>query len=265
MKKTQLLRIVIILTAIILHGCGGGGGNTQSSGIANSVENLPVPGTTSPTGNSYQMTENYGFQNATFMSATNDNVVTLRASIAESMTDPNSTDIFRIDIQNPAQVNSGVTYGVGAVNSPVSLSFFDGLMSNLLTTLSGTISFTSFGSYDGDLVAGTFDVVIEDGNSDISPKPTYPVKGSFSFVVGSSGPILPTPNPIPAAAIDTWNANCGTCHALGSFDTTSAGGAPDLSQQGAEIDVIFDNGGVHNNITLTTDDIYDLKVLVNAY
>jgi hypothetical protein len=264
MKKVQLIKITIILAAIILPGCGSGGGNTQSSGVVNSVANLPVPRTSSPAGNSYQMTENYGFQNATFMSATNDNVLTLRASIAESMTDPNSTDLFRIDIQNAAQINSGETYLIGAVDSPVSLSFFDGLKSNLLNTLSGSILFTSFGTHDGDLVAGSFDVVVEDGNSDISPKPTYPVRGSFTFVVGSSGPILPTPSPIPTAAIDTWNVNCGNCHALGSFDTTSAGGAPDLSQQGAEIDVIFDNGGVHNNITLTQDEIYNLKVLVNA-
>ena len=153
---------------------------------------------------------------------------------------------------------------IGAVESPVIVSFFDGLKSNLLNTLSGTISFTVFGTDDGDLVAGSFDVVVEDGNSDISPKPTYTVIGSFSFVVGSSGPILPPPSPIPVAAIDTWNTKCGNCHALGSFDTTSTGGAPDLSRQGAEIDVKFDNSGVHNDITLTTDEIYDLKLLVNA-
>jgi hypothetical protein len=97
MKKIQFIKIAIILTAIILHGCGSGVGNTLSSGVANPVAKSSGTGTSSPTGNTYQMTENYGFQNATFMSATNDSVVTLRASIAESMTDPDSTDIFRID------------------------------------------------------------------------------------------------------------------------------------------------------------------------
>jgi hypothetical protein len=265
MKKVKLFKIAIILTAIIFHGCGSGGGNTQSSAVAKPVASLQVTGSLSPGGNSYQMTENYGFQNATYMSATSDNIVTLRASIAKSMTDSNFTDIFRIDIQNPAQVSSGLAYVIGAVDSPVSLSFFDGIESNLLNTLSGTITFTSFGTNDGDSVAGSFNVVVQDGNSDISPKPTYPVVGSFSFVVGSSGPVLPTPSPIPVAAIGTWNAKCGTCHSLGSYDTSSAGGAPDISQQGAEIDVKFGNGGVHNNVTLTQDEIYNLKVLVNAY
>src|SRR5208337_3044528 len=103
----------------------------------------------------------------------------------------------------------------------VGILFFNGHRSTLLNTISGTIRFTSYGAKTGNVVAGSFAVVVQDQNS-IS-RPTYPVKGNFRFVVNTSGVLMPTPTPVPAAASGEYNAKCAYCHALGSFDRSSAG------------------------------------------
>lgn len=267
------IRIIMILCAIVTHlalnGCGGGGseesGNavvTESSDSAvvmESSDNAMASASSKKAGNSYLLTEDtYGLQNATFMSATNSNgLFVLRAAIASNMTDPNFTTVFRIDILKIRRCGS---YAVGVPNAKVGILFFNGHRSTLLNTISGTIKFTSYGAKSGNVVAGSFAVVVQDQNS-IS-RPTYPVTGNFRFVVNSSGVLMPTPTPVPAAASGEYNTKCGYCHALGNLDRSSAGGAPDLTLKGGEIDGKFAAG--HNNLTLSPSEMRDLKVLLNA-
>jgi hypothetical protein len=279
------IRIIMILcvlaTHLALNGCGGGvSGETDNAVVTETSDSAMVMETSDSAmvtessdsavaksssvsaGNSYSLTEDtYGLQNATFMSASNSNgLFVLRAAIASKMTDPNFTTVFRIDILKPKLISGPGSYAVGGLKPKVGILFFNGHRSTLLNTTKGTIKFTSYSAKSGKVVAGSFAVVVQDQNS-IS-RPTYSVKGKFRFVVNTSGVLMPTPSPVPAAASGEYNTNCAYCHALGSVDRSSAGGAPDLALKGGEIAGKFAAG--HNNITLSTSEISGLKVLLNA-
>ena len=207
-------------------------------------------------------------QNATFMSATDSNgSFVLRAALASSMTDPNFTTIFRIDILRPSSISGNSTYSIGGNNTsgfqfPGEILFFNGHKSSLLNTVSGSITFTSYGTNSGDVVAGSFAVLVGDQNS--TSRPVYSVKGNFSFVLNTSGVLVPTPSPVPAAATAVYDAKCASCHALGGYDSFSAG-ASDLALKGGRLPGKFTAGVAgHNNITLSAIEMSDLKVLLNA-
>jgi hypothetical protein len=259
--SNRIIMIFFAITALAaFSGCGGGSGGGQSAGVT-------VPSTPSATTSTYQLSEDsYGLQNATFMSATNSNgSFVMRAAIAESMTDPSFTSVFRIDVVQPQLISGPGTYVVGTANSPVVILFPNGHRSFLLNTVSGSITFTSYGVHTGDVVAGNFQVMVEDQNFNDDPRPTYPVSGNFSFVVNTSGALVPTPVPVPAGAAGSYDAKCASCHALGSYDTTSTENSPDLALHGGNIPDHFTAGVPgHNGITLTAQEIHDLKILLNA-
>jgi hypothetical protein len=147
----------------------------------------------------------------------------------------------------------------------VEICFSNGHGSTLLNTVSGTITFTSYGENSGERVAGSFTAVVEDHNSADLPRPAYSVKGNFSFVVNSSGALTPAPVPVPVAAAGYYDAKCAPCHSLGNHDLTFAGGAPDLALMGGEVPGYFAAGEPgHKGITLTAQEIHDLKILLNA-
>ena len=261
MKNT--IRTILIGSALItsfaLSGCGGGGGSggVQNSGVTfppASLSNLPVANS----GNSYSLIEDtYGLQNATFMSATGGNgSLVLRAAIAKSMTDPNFTSVFRIDISQPCG-NSTYYLGGNGPQFPGHIDFYNGHQSSLLNTISGSITFTSFGANSGDVVAGRFAVLVEDQNS--ATRPVYSVKGEFNFVLNTYGLLVPTPSPVPVAASGIFNTNCVSCHTLGSFGLT------ELALKGGEINDKFADLPQHKDITLTGDEMKDLKILLNSY
>jgi hypothetical protein len=189
----------------------------------------------------------------------------MRAAIAGSMVDPNFSTVFRIDIVQSEQIVGPGSYTLGVSGSPVEILFFNGHRSSLLNTVSGSITFTSYGVKSGDVVAGNFETVVEDQNPDAVPRPTYAFKGSFHFVVNTHGALVPTLSPVPAGATGNYNEKCASCHALGSLDYSSAGGAPDLALEGGRVPGKFtaDVPG-HNGITLNAEAIQGLKVLLNA-
>jgi hypothetical protein len=268
------IRIIMILctlaTHLALNGCGGGGsdesGNavvtesSESAVVMESSDNAVASASANSAGNSYLLTEDsYGLQHATFMSATNSNgLFVLRAAIASKMTDPNFTTVFRIDILKLQQINGPGTYAIGVPNAKVGILFFNGHRSTLLNTISGTIRFTSYGAKSGNVVAGSFAVMVQDQNSISRPK--YSVKGNFWFVVNTSGVLKPTPTPVPAAASEVFNANCASCHSLGIY-----GSATDLALKGGEIGSNRYAGvPEHNDITLKEPEISYLKILLNS-
>jgi len=260
MKNT--IRAILIGSALItnfaLSGCGGGGGSggAQNSGVTfppASLSNLPVANS----GNSYSLVEDtYGLQNATFMSATGGNgSLVLRAAIAKSMTDPNFTSVFRIDISQPC--GNGTYYlGGNGPQFPGHVDFYNGHNSSLLNTISGSITFTSFGADSGDVVSGSFAVQVEDQNS--ATRPVYSITGEFYFVLNTYGVLVPTPSPVPAAAGGIFNTNCASCHTLGSYGPT------ELALKGGEINDKFADLPEHTNITLSEDEMKGLKILLNA-
>lgn len=202
----SFIRIVMVLCAITTHfaisGCGSGGsGGSQNSGVtATSSSNITSP---ESVGNSYSLTDDYGFQPANFMSTESNNTggFVLRVTNTEMITPDNSGDIFRIDFLQPSLISvNGGTYSIGDNNEnppfPGQILFFNCNNSGYLITTSGTITFTSFGANSGDVVVGSFDVQMEDRNPSNNSIPIYHVAGNFSFVVNSSGPLSPPSTPL---------------------------------------------------------------------
>jgi len=204
----SFIRIVMVLCAITAHfalsGCGSGGsGGAQNAGVTTSSS----PSIASPesVGNSYSLTDDYGFQPANFMSTESINNgadgFVLRVTNTEMITPDNSGDIFRIDFLQPSLISvNGGTYSIGDSKGeppfPGEILFFNCNNSGYLITTSGTITFTSFGANSGDVVAGSFDVQVEDRNPINNSIPIYHIAGNFSFVVNSYGPLSPPSTPL---------------------------------------------------------------------
>lgn len=256
---TKLAILTMAGAMVSLSGCGGGG--SPSSTAVATVTPVDNPK------NAYAVLEDtYGIQNATFLtSSRSGSTLTLRSAIAASVTDPAFKTLYRIDFTDAAGTVKG-TYSVGSAVAglpqfPGSLYIFNGHNATMLQVVSGTISFDSFGANAGDLVAGTLSVVFADNNAAGNVKPTYSFRSSFGFVVNSSEQILPAPEPVPAQAASLYAGKCSACHLLGSVDTT-AGGAPDLSLKGGELETVFAPG--HKNVALAPEELRSLKVLFNA-
>jgi hypothetical protein len=185
---------VLCISAIFFaaSGCGSGSGGAGGGSDQKAV-NTPVPLPAKV--NSYSLTQDtLGLKSANFMAAINENgAFTMRVAIADSVTDPNFADIFRIDILKPDQISASGTYSVGVSGnssiSPCDISFFNGEKSTLLNTVAGTVSFTSYGTNTGDLVSGTFVVQVENDGALMDPKPVYTINGSFSFLLNMPGAI----------------------------------------------------------------------------
>jgi len=247
-------------TALALSGCGGGGGGVESTAVVSAPK-------AEGKRNGYSVQEDgYGLQAATFItSGRTDTTFTLRTAIATGLTDVNFRTVYRIDVADPAGVGKGV-YSLGSALAglsqfPGDIYIFNGRNSTMLKVVSGTISFSSFGTNAGDLVAGSLDLTFADHNSTSETKPTYRLRSAFSFILNSSAQILPTADPVPAQAAPLYAARCAGCHALGSFDMVSDG-APDISLKGGVLEAAF--AAEHKGVTLTAAELRDLKVMLNA-
>ena len=260
------LSAAFISLALIISGCGGGGGGSAPAAVNTAGQGAPVPSSDA----SFAITgDDYGVQNATYLAATrSSNGLVLRAAIASSMTDPEFRTVSRIDIPDPGAVATGVAYSLagasGAPAFPGTVYLFNGHASTMLQTAAGSITFTSYGSNPGDLVAGSFSAVVVDGNDSATPKPSYTVAANFSFRTGGFGPILPAPLPVPAQAASIYSANCASCHSLGTLDSTQGTG-PELALKGGKLNTMFSAGAAgHQGITLAVSELSAVKILLNA-
>ena len=257
--SARMRLLAVSLSLVLMAGCGGGGGGSAPTGV-NTVED-PVQS------NSYTVTsDNYGLENATYLSSSKSNLgIVFRAAIATSLNDPAYKTVSRIDIAAGANITLQATYSLGnggGTPFPGNLYFLNGHPSTLLKTVGGTISLTRYGGNSGDRISGSYSAVVEDGND--PAKPTYTVAGSFDFITDSYGPVLPAPGSLALAAQPAYQSYCASCHALGSYDP-SASGAPDLALKGGDMNAIFTAGQAgHQGVTLTVNEIADLKVLLNT-
>ncbi len=97
----------------------------------------------------------------------------------------------------------------------------------------------------------TATLVVNDGTVDSAPSTVTVTVG------GGGGADL-------AAGQAVYTNNCAACHVLGTFDTT--GFAPDLAGKGTLVDTMFPTPGVagHQNITLSAQDITNVKAFVDS-
>lgn len=258
--RNHLKGALLALALFALAGCGGGGGE----GGPAAVNQVPAQSAVQAH-NSFAITgDSYGVERATYLSATKSSLGTvLRAAIASSMTDPDYKTVTRIDIAPNATIATGVAYPLtGAGAFPGTVYFFNGHQSTLLRTVGGSITFTSYGNSAGQRISGSFSAVVEDGHD--PARPTYLIAGNFDLAADSDGAVTPAPASLAASAEPVYQARCASCHALGSFDTTSAG-ASDLALEGGKLDALYLPGAAgHQGVTLTAEEIANLKVLLNV-
>ena len=262
------IKAAILSLALLLAGCGGGGGGGAPATV-NGVTTSPAV-QTQASANAFSTTsDQYGMQNATFLCSSKSPLgIVFRAAVASSLTDQNFKTVSRIDIAPDAAISTGTSYSLGALTAanrlfPGNIYFLNGYPSTRLTTVDGTISFTNFGANSGDRISGSYSAVVEDGNDSSTPKARYTIGANFDFTTDSYGPV-PNANSDALAAISSYDANCASCHALGSHDTTTTG-AGDLALKGGKLGALFsaDQPG-HQAIRLAASDISALKVLLNS-
>jgi len=252
----------LLALTLISAGCGGGGSSPAVTGVTPSLPAAPAAA------NSFVTTsDTYGLVTPNFLAASSSTLgVVLRMALATSMTDPDFKTVSRIDI--PAGFTPSGTYALGGSSQglpafPGTVYFFNGHPSTMLGTVGGTITFSAFGANTGDRITGSFSAVISDGADSASPKPTYAVAASFDFAAQSAGAVLPAPLAANAAA-GSYDANCASCHTLGSYDSTSAG-AGDLALKGGRMNGLFIPGAVsHQGLRLNAGEISALQVFLNA-
>jgi len=174
----NIIRIIMICCALTTHfalsGCGSGGGGAQNSAVTPSG---PV------TAVSYYSlsSDELGLLKADTMSTESNNTggLILRAAAHDKIIPGISAgNVFRIDIPKQDQIATGVSYPVGA-NSACDILFPNGENSTLLTTVSGTIKFSSYGTQNGDVIAGDFDVYVKNL---LDQSRQYHEVGHFQFV-----------------------------------------------------------------------------------
>ena len=87
----------------------------------------------------------------------------------------------------------------------------------------------------------------------------------------NSGPVLgpatpsPTPGATPSAGETVYVTKCASCHALGSFDTSTSAGAPDLrGEPVSSVDARYPTPGAvgHQGVILSAAEISAVKTFI---
>lgn len=203
--QRKLLRAVLVtvvsLSGLSLEGCGGGGGG-GSQAVYSSVP-APAPSTYQSVSNliktNYlQISESDYRFSATpnfYYSTDNQSFWSIQANVADSVADINARSVIRIDIpktgtslpvlNKPFSIESDGVYE----KFPGTFSVLDGQQSSAKKVEKGTIVFAP-DSVMSDHVSGSFEVILTDYDSQLSPVPKYSLKGVFSFRIGGFGPAV---------------------------------------------------------------------------
>jgi hypothetical protein len=200
--QRKLLRAVLVtvvsLSGLSMEGCGAGGGG--GSQVAYPSATAPSPPSSQSVSNviktNYlQISESdYRFSVSPnfYYSTDNQSFWSIQANVADSVTDINSRNVIRIDIpkngtQLPA-LNKPFSIEADGVYDkfPGTFSVLDGKQSSAKKVEKGTITFAP-DSVMSDHVSGSFEVILTDYDSTLSPVPKYSLKGVFSFRIGGYG------------------------------------------------------------------------------
>jgi len=197
--------LVAALALGTLTACGAGGGRAGTAAAGGSTATTSAVSSSNP-GKAEQSTiddftvsyDEYGLITPNFFYATStDSFWSIQADVAENPWDPNFKTVLRIDIQKPAGGNmpvvGGKTFAIEDNASyekfPGFFLVFNGQQSTLRRVESGVISFSADSTLSGD-VDGSYDVVLTDYDSTISPTPHYRLKGTFRFKAGTYNAVL---------------------------------------------------------------------------
>jgi hypothetical protein len=194
---TVIALLVAVLSLATLTACGAGSGQTGAATGKSSA----TTGTPPNSGMADQSTidsftvsyDEYGLIKPTFFySLYTDSFWSIQADVAENVWDPNFKTVVRIDIQKPVGSDmlsvGGKTFAIED-NAPYekfpgSFLVFNGQQSTLRRVEAGAISFSPDSILSG-YVNGSYDVMLTDYDSAISPTPHYRLMGTFSFKAGT--------------------------------------------------------------------------------
>jgi hypothetical protein len=207
MLQGSVLAAILSLSALTIGGCGSGGG---AASTANPTAVGAVSTTASPAGGGgaapaavptttsyFKVTsDEYGLVKPNFLYSTDNQAFwSIQANVAASLTDIETAAVYRIDVPKSVtpmpQLNRTYALEEGGQYEkfPGSFLVMDGKKSSNKKVEKGTITFTP-DSISSQKVTGTFDVTMTDYDINALPAPQYRLKGSFSFVMGSYGPVV---------------------------------------------------------------------------
>ncbi len=194
--------LIAVMSLGLMTACGSGGDQTGSGTTVLSNSNASpaviVPSNADQTKtvtDSFTVTyDEYGLTKPNFFYSTNnDSFWSIQADVAENVWDPNFKTVMRIDIAKTSGTMPDIGGKVFAIEDntlyekfPGAFIVLNGEKSTLKKVKSGTITFTQDSTLSGD-VNGTFDVMLTDYDSTISPTPHYHLMGTFSFKIGTYG------------------------------------------------------------------------------
>jgi hypothetical protein len=192
---TSVLAAILSLATLTMSGCGGGGEDTATPAPASTTGVVTAPPAVEHSVNYFTVTEDQlGLVAPTFYYSTDNYAFwSIQANLAKSATDIDSVSVYRIDIPkngNPIpELNKSFSIEEGGTYDkfPGSFFVFNGEKSVKKRVERGTITFSP-DSVAAKRVKGTFEVVVTDYDSGVTPAPERKLKGSFHFVMGTCGP-----------------------------------------------------------------------------
>lgn len=194
---TAALTAIISLFGLSISGCGSGGGveytnQTQDNSAAIVTANQP-----DKTSYLTATSDDYALVQPTFYYSTlNESFWSIQANVAATVFDINSKSVVRIDIPITAaglpSLNKTFSIASDTKHETFPGNFFviNGKESTRNMVESGLISFSP-DAVATKRVSGSYDVIMTDYDSGISPPPRHRIKGVFSFRMGEYGPAAP--------------------------------------------------------------------------
>ncbi|PLX98798.1 MAG: hypothetical protein C0623_11125 [Desulfuromonas sp.] len=240
-KPFQSFLLLAVIFALV--GCGGGGGGDVGT---NSNKVITTPDPTEVTELQY-LTDTYGLQQPDYISVNENSLgLVLRAELIAAEDDEMwfDTNILRIDC--PADIEPG-SYDLGTDESICRLTIFNGFASTSLMTVGGTLEIVE----NGEWFSGSFEALHVDAS--FADEPMNWLSASFSAPVGTGEPVAESGPPVPTGAQTLFTDHCSSCHELAS-----------LSRMGPCVSELLEVDPEHIPISLVPDEVYALKVLMNA-
>ena len=187
--------LVAAAMAAMLAACGGGGGDGQSSATSADSDKLMSQNYQEQVqiDSNYFVTtsDDFGLRTPTFYYSTdNDKFWSIQADIAQDVFDQDYLCVMRIHISKENGVMPEINKTFSIEDTPQFEQFpgvfliSNGQESTLNKVEQGTISFEPDSTSSG-VVKGTYDVILTDYDSQVTPAPEYRITGAFSFKMGT--------------------------------------------------------------------------------
>lgn len=190
--RLQNMLVAAVMTAM-LAACGGGGDGQSYTGVPSTDSDKLISHEQVQIDSNYFVatSDDFGLRTPTFYYSTdNDKFWSIQADIAQDVFDPDYLCVMRIYIAKENGVMPAINKTFSIEDTPQFEQFpgvflvTNGQESTLNKVEQGTISFEPYSTSSG-VVKGTYDVILTDYDSQLTPAPEYRITGVFSFKMGT--------------------------------------------------------------------------------